>query len=48
MEAGLRKALLGNTSSKINIPIGDRIYEFDCENESIAGQWRAAIETHFQ
>ncbi len=43
-----RNTLVQTGTAKLNIPIGSRLYEFECESNAVAQQWQAAILTHFK
>eukprot|EP01006_Ploeotia_vitrea_P030924 TRINITY_DN63236_c1_g1_i1.p1 TRINITY_DN63236_c1_g1~~TRINITY_DN63236_c1_g1_i1.p1 ORF type:complete len:209 (+),score=26.95 TRINITY_DN63236_c1_g1_i1:61-627(+) len=43
-----RKYMITNGSSKLNIQVSDRLYEFDCGDSNTALRWYSAIVTHFQ
>ena len=42
-----RKDILVPGSAKFNIQVGERIFEFQCEDEATALSWLSAIATHF-
>lgn len=46
--ANKRNTLVPNGTTKLNIPIGARIFEFECESNAVALQWQAAILSHFK